>query len=101
MKLASENFSITKDMLQLDEDMAQKQVKDVEHMELVLANVPTQVLYKLQMSVAKEVQSRARTDATNLQKAKEEKEVLEIVLKEVHIKHEEEKQCTYILEKII
>jgi hypothetical protein len=52
MTLASENFSITKDMLQMDEDMVQKQVKDIEKMELVLAKIPTKLLYKLQMSVA-------------------------------------------------
>jgi hypothetical protein len=35
--LASQRFSLTKDMLQIDEDMVQKQVKDVQQMELVLA----------------------------------------------------------------
>jgi len=85
MKLASENFSITKDMLQMDEDMAQTQVKDVEQMELVLDKIPTKALYRLHMSIAQEVQSRASTNAKNLETTKEEKEVLEIVLKEVQI----------------
>jgi hypothetical protein len=45
------------------------------------------------MSITQEVQSRARMDATNLETTKEEKEVLEISLKEVQIECEEEKQC--------
>jgi hypothetical protein len=38
-------------------------------------------------------------DATNLETTKEEKEVLEISLKEVQIKREEEKQCADKLEQ--
>jgi hypothetical protein len=60
-------------------------------MELVLERIPTKALYKLQISVAHEVQSRARSDATKLETTQEEKEVLEIVLKETQIEHEEEK----------
>jgi hypothetical protein len=45
------------------------------------------------MSVAHEVQSRARTDVTKLETTKEEKEILEISLKEVQLKRDEEKQC--------
>jgi hypothetical protein len=60
-------------------------LKDVEQLDLVLSKIPTKALYKLQMSVAHEVQSRARTDAINLETAKEEKEVLEIALKEMQI----------------
>jgi hypothetical protein len=97
--VASENFSITKDLLQMDEDMVRKQVKDVEHMELVLAKVPTKALYKLQMSITQEVQSRARTNATNLETSKEEKEVLEIALKEVQIECKEEKKRADKLEQ--
>jgi hypothetical protein len=66
--------------------MAQKPLKDVEQLDLVLSKIPTKALYKLQMSVAQEVQSRNRMDATNLETTKEEKEVLETVLKEVQIK---------------
>jgi hypothetical protein len=38
-------------------------------------------------------------DATNLEKTKEEKEVLEIILKEVWIEREEEKQHTKKMEQ--
>jgi hypothetical protein len=51
------------------------------------------------MRVAQEVQSRARTDATNLETTKEEKEVLEIALKEVQIERDEEKQHIENLEQ--
>jgi len=39
-------------MLQMDEDMVQKQVKEIEWMELVFSKIPTKVLYQLQVSVA-------------------------------------------------
>jgi len=50
---------------------------------LVLVRIPTKELYKFHMSVAEEVQSRARTDATYLEINKEAKEVLETGLMEV------------------
>jgi hypothetical protein len=43
---ASENFSLTKDTMKMDEDMVQKQVKDIKQMELVLAKIPTKAIYK-------------------------------------------------------
>jgi hypothetical protein len=55
----------------------------VEQLDLVLERMPTKALYKLQMSIAQEVQSRASMDATNLETAREAKEVLETVLIEV------------------
>jgi hypothetical protein len=66
-------------------------MKDVEQLDLALSKIPTKALYKLQMSVAQEVQSRARMDATNLETTREAKEVLETVLTEVQLEHEEEK----------
>jgi hypothetical protein len=49
-------------------------LKDVEQLDLALSKIPKKYLYKLQMSVAQEVQSRARTDATNLETTREAKE---------------------------
>jgi hypothetical protein len=46
-------------------------VKDIDHLDLALAKVPTKALYKLQVSIAQEVQSRAHADATELQVAKD------------------------------
>jgi hypothetical protein len=97
--MGSTTFQISQSMLQVDEETTQKPLKDVEQLDLVLSKIPTKELYKLQMSMAQEVQSRARMDATNLETTKEEKEVLETVLKEVQIEHEEEKQCTDKLEQ--
>jgi len=70
-------------MLKMDEGMAQKQVKDIEQIELVLSKISKKVLYQLQVSVMQEVQSRARMDATNIETSKEAREVLEIVLTKV------------------
>jgi hypothetical protein len=74
-------------------------VKDVEHLELVLENIPTKVLYKLQESVMHEVQSRARTDATNLALDREVKEILQVNCEQITLEKEEEKHCAYKLEK--
>jgi hypothetical protein len=46
-----------------------------------------------------EVQSRARTYVMNLETTREEKEILEIALKEVQLERDEEKQCTEKLEQ--
>jgi hypothetical protein len=51
--------------------------------------------------MAQEVQSRSMMDETKLDISKEEKEVLETVLKEVQIEHEEEKWCKDKLEQRI
>jgi hypothetical protein len=51
------------------------------------------------MSVTQEVQSRARMDATNLETTKEEKEVLETVLKEVQINVRRKNNMQIKLEK--
>jgi hypothetical protein len=58
-------------MLQMDEGVAQTPLKDLAQVELVLARIPTKALYKLQVSVTQEVQSRTRTDAVELQGNKE------------------------------
>jgi hypothetical protein len=64
--VSSDRFTVTQDMLEMDEHTSHRPVKDVEHMELVMEKIPTKALYGLQASVMQEVQSRAREDATNL-----------------------------------
>jgi hypothetical protein len=54
-------------MLRMDEIMGQTPLKDLAQIQLVMTWIPTKALYKLQVSVTQEVQSRARTDATELQ----------------------------------
>jgi hypothetical protein len=61
--------------------------------------IPTKALYKLQVSVAQEVQSRARTDATELQVTKNGKNSLELLVEHVKLETKEEKQHAYNLEQ--
>jgi hypothetical protein len=68
----STNFIITPEMLFIDEEATQKPLKEIETLDLALAKIPTKALYKLQISVVQEIQSRERSDATNLQIAQEE-----------------------------
>jgi hypothetical protein len=59
-------------MMFLDEETTQKPLKDIEALDMELANITTKAPYKLQVSVVQEIQSRERADATNLQVAQEE-----------------------------
>jgi hypothetical protein len=92
-------FTVTPNMLQMDEMIAQTPLKDLAQVELVLERIPTKALYKLQVSVMQEVQSCARTDATDLQHTKNGKEVLELVVEQVKLETKEEKECTDRLEQ--
>jgi hypothetical protein len=76
---ANSNFPVTPNMLQMDEMVAQTPLKDLKQVKLVLERIPRNSLYKLQVSVASELQSHARTDAIDLQHTKNGKEVLELV----------------------
>jgi len=53
---------------------------------IVLARIPTKALYRLQVSVAQEVQSCAITDAIELKEKRDGKESLELVIE--HVKFE-------------
>jgi hypothetical protein len=68
----SANFIITPEMLFIDEEATQRPLKEIETLDLVFPKIPMKALYKLQISVAQEIQSRERSDATNLQIAQEE-----------------------------
>jgi hypothetical protein len=86
-------------MLQVDEATMQRPLKDIDHLDLALPKIPTKVLYKLQISVAQEIQSRAHADATSLQLAKEVNNTLEITLNQVKFERDETKKCTGRIEK--
>jgi hypothetical protein len=60
---------------------------------MVLARIPTKALYRLQVSVTQEVQSRARKDTTELQETRDGKEALELVIEQVKFETREEKEC--------
>jgi ElaB/YqjD/DUF883 family membrane-anchored ribosome-binding protein len=66
------NFIITPEMMFIDKETMQKPLKDIETLDVALAKIPTKALYKLQVSIAQEIQSRARVDTTNLQIAQTE-----------------------------
>jgi hypothetical protein len=74
-------------------------VKDIEHLELVLAHIPTKAFYGLHPSMMQEVQSRDRADATNLDIGREVKEILQVTCEKITLEKEEEKQCRDKLEK--
>jgi hypothetical protein len=63
---------ITPDMLFMDEETTQRPLREIEMMDLALPKIPTKALYKLQVSIMQEIQSRARSDATNLQLVQED-----------------------------
>jgi hypothetical protein len=83
----SANFIITPEMLFIDEEATQNPLKEIETLDLALAKIPMKALYKLQISVMQEIQSRARSDAMNLQIVQEEN----ITLKEAIIQEGKEK----------
>jgi hypothetical protein len=64
--MGSEYLNIAKEMLQVYDETTQNPLKDINHLDLELPKVPTKALYKLQISVEREIQSRAHTDATSL-----------------------------------
>jgi hypothetical protein len=57
----SSTFHVTPNMLCMEEIMGQTPLKDLAQIQLVLMWIPTKALYKLQVSVTQEVQSRACT----------------------------------------
>jgi hypothetical protein len=58
-------------MLQVDEATAQTPLKDIDHLDMELPNIPTKALRKLKVSVTQKIQSRDHVDAIILQLAKE------------------------------
>jgi hypothetical protein len=73
-----ETFTVTHQMIRMDQETAQKPMGDMEQFEVVMAQIPTKALYRLQASVMQEVQSRAHTDATNLEVGRGVTEMLQI-----------------------
>jgi hypothetical protein len=64
-------------MLRMDEIMGQTPLKDLDHIQLVLTWMPSRELYKLQVSVDHEMQSRAHKNLVELQQATKKREALE------------------------
>jgi len=56
-----------------------------------MKRIPTNALYKLQVSVSQEVQSCAQIDVAELQHTKNSKEELELVIMQVKLETKDEK----------
>jgi hypothetical protein len=57
----------------------------MDQVQLVLAKIPTKELYKIQVNVTQEVQSRARAHMTELKVTIDGKDALEIVIEKVQL----------------
>jgi hypothetical protein len=87
----SSTFHVTPNMLFMDEIMGQTPLKDLAQIKLVMTWIPTKSLYKLQVSVAQEVQSHAHTNVAELQKTKNSRDGLEFVIEQVKLETKDEK----------
>jgi hypothetical protein len=63
---SSSMFHATPNMLCMDEIVGQTALKDLAQIQLVMMQIPTKALYKLQVSIAHEVQSCTRTNIVEL-----------------------------------
>jgi hypothetical protein len=87
----SSTFHVTPNMLCMDEIVGKTPLKDLAQIQLVLMWIPTKALYKLQVNVTQEVQSRACTDAVELQQEKDNRDELELVLEQAKLETKDEK----------
>jgi hypothetical protein len=78
-------FHVTPNMMRMDEIVVQTPLKYLAQIQLVMGQIPTKELYKIQVSVAQEVQSCTCKDTTELQQMKDSREALELVLDKVNI----------------
>jgi hypothetical protein len=76
----------------MDEIVGQTPLKDLDHIQLVLTQMPSRELYKLQVSVDYEMQSQAHKNLVELQKETKKREVLETVCAQAKSKTQEEKE---------
>jgi hypothetical protein len=72
--------------------MLQMPLKEVVKVEILLSKIPTKDLYRLQVCVTQEVKSHTRIDATELEEIKNDKENLELMVKQVKFDTKEENE---------
>jgi hypothetical protein len=77
----SSMFHVTLSMLHMDKIMEKTPLKDLAQLQLVLSQIPSKELYKLQVSITWEVYSRARTDTVESQQVKDNWDEMELVFK--------------------
>jgi hypothetical protein len=95
----SATFHVTPSMLRMDEIVGKTPLKDLAQLQLVLPRIPAKALYKLQVSVTQEVQSRARTDLAELEHEKEKWEELELIYEKAKLETKEERERVNGLEQ--
>jgi hypothetical protein len=94
-----DTFTVTQQMVRIDQETMQKPMGDIDHFEVVMAQIPTKALYRLQASIMQEVQSRAHVDATNLEVGRGVAEMLQITCDQLTSEKEEEKEHADKLEQ--
>jgi hypothetical protein len=96
---SSATFHITPSMLCMYDIVGQTPLKELTQIQLVLPQIPSKALHKLQVSVTQEVQSRARTDLAKLQQATEKRDALEIICEQAKFETQEERERMNGLER--
>jgi hypothetical protein len=77
MPHALKTIYIKMSMLRMDEIVGQTPLKDLDHIQLVLTQMPSREMYKLQVSVNHKMQSRENKNLIDLQKETKKWEALE------------------------
>jgi hypothetical protein len=77
MPYANATVHIKPSMLRMDEIVGKTPLKDLDHIQLFLTQMPSRELHKLQVSIDHEMQSRAHKNLVELQKARKQREALE------------------------
>jgi hypothetical protein len=85
MPHANTTIYIKPNMLRMDEIAGQTPLKDLDHIQLVLTQMPSRALHKLQVSVDQEVQSRAHKNLVEIQQATKKCKALEKVHEQAKI----------------
>jgi hypothetical protein len=83
----------------MDNIVGQTPLKYLSQIQLVLSQIPSKALQKLQVSVTQEVQSHARIDIAQLQHAKDKWDVLELIYEQAKLETQEERERTNGLEQ--
>jgi hypothetical protein len=99
MPHANTMVHIRPSMLRMDEIVGQTPLKDLDHIQLVLARIPSRALHKLQVSVNHEMQSRSHKKLVKLQKATKQREVLEKEYEQARSENREETEHRNELER--
>jgi hypothetical protein len=87
----SSTFHVTPNMFHMNEIEGKTLMKDLAQIQSVMTRISNKALYKLQVSVAQEVQSCTCIDAMELQQTKDNQDTLELVLEQSKFETKDEK----------